>query len=242
MGRLSGRVGIVTGASSGIGAAIAEALAAEGMAVIVAARREDRLKDVAAKIEAAGGRARAVRTDVTVEDDVVCLFHAANNEFARVDLVVNCAGFADPTPTHELSLARWQAIVDANLTSMFLCCREAMRVMIPQKRGRIINIASISAKMPRPHSIGYTATKFGLEGMTRSLALDGREHGITVSMIHPGSTATELVPNMHERPAWDTMQASEVASIAVLMACLPDETNLLEATILPIGQKFLGRG
>lgn len=242
MGRLTGKVGVITGASSGIGAAIAEALAAEGMAVMVAARRKDRLDELAAEIEAAGGVARACRTDVTVEDDVVCLFHAANNEFARLDLVVNCAGFADPTPTDQVTLEAWRAIVDANLTSAFLCCREALRVMKLQKRGRIINIGSISAKTPRQHSIGYTATKFGLEGLTRSLALDGREHGVTVSMIHPGSTATELVPGMADRPAVDTMQASEVAAVAVLMACLPDETNLFEATILPIAQPFLGRG
>jgi len=242
MGRLSGRVGVVTGASSGIGEAIAEGLAAEGMAVVLAARRADRLDQLAARIAAAGGRARAVRTDVTVEDDVICLFHAVNNEFARLDLLVNCAGFADPTPTHELSLERWRAIVDANLTSAFLCSREALKIMRPQKRGRIINIGSISATMPRPDQIGYTSTKFALDGLTRSLALDGRPHGITASIIHPGSTATELVPNMHARPSAETMKAAEVAAVAVLTACLPDETNLLEATILPIAQPFLGRG
>jgi NAD(P)-dependent dehydrogenase (short-subunit alcohol dehydrogenase family) len=242
MGRLSGRVGVVTGASSGIGAAIAEQLAAEGMSVLLAARRKDRLDELAAKINGAGGVARAVQTDVTVEDDVICLFHAANNEFGRLDLLVNNAGFADPCPTDQLSLERWSRIVAANLTSAFLCSREALRMMKPQKRGRIINIASISAKMPRVDAIGYTSTKFALEGMTRQLALDGRPFGITASMIHPGSTATELTPGMHERPASDTMKATEVASIAVLMACLPDTTNLLEATILPIEQPFLGRG
>ncbi|MDP2355310.1 MAG: SDR family oxidoreductase [Beijerinckiaceae bacterium] len=242
MGRLTGRVGIVTGASSGIGEAIAEALAAEGMAVLLAARRKDRLQQLAAKIEAAGGRARVCQTDVTNEDDVICLFHAANNEFARLDLLVNCAGIADATPTDQLSLARWREMVDANLTSAFLCAREALRVMKPQKRGRIINVASISAKMPRKNSIAYTSTKFALEGMTRSLALDGRPFGITASVIHPGATITELVPNMAGRPAAESMQASEVAAVVALIAALPDETNLLEATILPIGQPFLGRG
>lgn len=242
MGRLSGRVGVITGASSGIGAAIGEALAAEGMAVLLAARRKDRLTDLVARIEAAGGRARACQTDVTKEDDIVSMFHAANNEFARLDLVVNCAGVADSTPTDQLSLARWQEMVDTNLTSAFLCAREAMRIMKPQKRGRIINVGSISAKMPRENSIAYTSTKFGLEGLTRSLALDGRPFGITASIVHPGATITELVPNMASRPPSDSMQAREVADIVVLMACLPDETNLLEATVLPIAQPFLGRG
>ncbi|MBX9757362.1 MAG: SDR family oxidoreductase [Beijerinckiaceae bacterium] len=242
MGRLTGRVGIVTGASSGIGAAIGEALAAEGMAVFLAARRKDRLDEQVARIEAAGGRARACRVDVTSEDDVICLFHAVNNEFARLDLVVNCAGIADTTATEDLSLARWREMVDTNLTSAFLCAREALRVMKPQKRGRIINVGSISAKMPREHSIAYTSTKFALDGMTRSLALDGRPHGITASIVHPGATITELVPNMAGRPAAHSMQASEVAAVVALMAALPDETNLLEATMLPIGQPFLGRG
>jgi NAD(P)-dependent dehydrogenase (short-subunit alcohol dehydrogenase family) len=242
MGRLTGRVGIVTGASSGIGEAIGEALAAEGMAVLLAARRKDRLDHVVARITAAGGRARACQSDVTNEDDVICLFHAANNEFARLDLVVNCAGIADATPTDQLSLARWREMVDTNLTSAFLCAREAMRVMKLQKRGRIINVGSISAQMPRENSIAYTSTKFALDGMTRSLALDGRPFGITASVIHPGATVTELVPNMAGRPAKDSMQASEVAAVVALMAALPDETNLLEATILPIAQPFLGRG
>ena len=242
MGRLTGRVGIVTGASSGIGAAIGEALAGEGMAVFLAARRKDRLDAQVAAIEAAGGRARACRVDVTSEDDIVCLFHAVNNEFARLDLVVNCAGIADSTPTENLSLARWSEMVDTNLTSAFLCAREAMRVMKLQKRGRIINVGSISAKMPREHSIAYTSTKFALEGMTRSLALDGRPYGITASIVHPGATITELVPNMAGRPAAHSMQASEVAAVVALMAALPDETNLLEATMLPIAQPFLGRG
>ena len=242
MGRLEGRVAIVTGASSGIGEAIAEALAAEGMAVMAAARRKDRLEKLVARIGAAGGKARACQTDVTNEDDVICLFHAANNEFARLDLVVNCAGIADATPTDQLSLARWREMVDTNLTSAFLCSREAMRVMKLQKRGRIVNVGSISAKMPRENSIAYTSTKFALEGMTRSLALDGRPFGITASVVHPGATVTELVPNMAGRPAKDSMQASEVAAVVALMAALPDETNLLEATILPIAQPFLGRG
>jgi NAD(P)-dependent dehydrogenase (short-subunit alcohol dehydrogenase family) len=242
MGRLTGRVGIVTGASSGIGEAIAEALAAEGMAVLLAARRKDRLDELAARITAAGGRARACQSDVTKEDDVICLFHAANNEFARLDLVVNCAGIADSTPTDQMSLGRWREMVDTNLTSAFLCAREAMRVMKLQSRGRIINVGSISAQMPRENSVAYTSTKFALDGMTRSLALDGRPFGITASVVHPGATITELVPNMAARPAKDSMQASEVAAVVALMAALPDETNLLEATILPIAQPFLGRG
>ena len=156
--------------------------------------------------------------------------------------MVNSAGFADHTPTEDLSLARWQDIVDTNLTGCFLSCREALRRMKVQRKGRIINIGSISAKSPRPNSIGYTSTKFALEGMTRSLALDGRDFGVAVSILHPGSTKTELMPGMESKSPNESMNANDVARVAALMASLPDETNLLEALIFPLGQPFLGRG
>jgi NAD(P)-dependent dehydrogenase (short-subunit alcohol dehydrogenase family) len=242
VGRLDGKVGVVTGASSGIGEAIAEALAAEGMTVMLAARRRERLVELQKKIEAAGGKARVCQTDVTNEDDVFALFHAVNNEFARLDLLVNCAGMADHIATDELDYSRWLKIIDTNLNSVFLCSKQALRMMKPQKRGRIINIGSISSQMPRPKAIGYAATKSALEGITRSMALDYREFGITVSIVRPGSTVSELSANMAERPATQVMQAAEIASIVTLMACLPDETNFIEATAFPIGQPFLGRG
>jgi NAD(P)-dependent dehydrogenase (short-subunit alcohol dehydrogenase family) len=242
MGRLDGKVGVVTGSSSGIGAAIAKGLAAEGMTVMLAARRRDRLEELQKTIESSGGKARICATDITNEEDVYCLFHAVNNEFARLDLLVNCAGIADHTPTDQLDFARWQEIVATNLSSVFLCSKQALRLMKPQKRGRIINIGSISAKMPRPNAIGYTATKFAVEGMTRSLALDGREFGITASVVHPGATVSELAPGMAERPAEQMAQAEEVAAVIVLMASMPDTTNMLDTTILPIAQPFLGRG
>lgn len=242
MGRLEGKVGVVTGASSGIGTAIARGLAAEGMSVMLAARRRDRLEELQKSIESTGGKARICATDVTNEEDVFCLFHAVNNEFARLDLLVNCAGIADHTPTDQLEFARWQEIVATNLSSVFLCSKQALRLMKPRKRGRIINIGSISAKMPRPNAIGYTATKFAVEGLTRSLALDGREFGITASIVHPGATVSELAPNMADRPAEQMAQPEEVAAVVVLMASMPDTTNMLDTTILPIGQPFLGRG
>ncbi len=241
MSKLAGRVAVITGASSGIGEACARAFAAEGASLVLAARREARLNALVAELQA---RAQAIAqvTDCTVETDVEALFRAADARFGRVDLLVNAAGIADHTPTHSITLARFRAVMDANLTSAFLCSRAAFIRMIAQKRGRIINIGSISAKIPRPHNIAYAASKFGLEGMTRALALDGRAHGITASILHPGSTITELMPGMADRAPEDSMQASEIAAIALLMACLPDATNLIEALAFPIGQPFLGRG
>ena len=242
MSRLKDRVAIVTGASSGIGEACAKALAAEGARVVVAARRADRLATLVRDIEAAGGVALARAADATLEDEVEALFRFADDNFGPLDLLVNSAGIADHTPTDTITLARFREVMDANLTSAFLCSRAAFIRMKAKKRGRIINIGSISAKIPRPHNIAYASSKFGLEGMTRALALDGRDHGITVSILHPGSTKTELMPGMAARPAKDSMEASEIAAIATLMACLPDETNLIEALAFPIGQPFLGRG
>jgi NAD(P)-dependent dehydrogenase (short-subunit alcohol dehydrogenase family) len=241
---MSERVAIVTGASSGIGAAIARAFAGAGVKTVLAARSVDRLEAVAAEIAAKGGTAFACPTDVTSEPQVVRLFERTMAGYGRVDILVNNAGLADHIPTVELSLADWQRSIDTMLTGPFLCGREAMRIMVKQKRGRIINIGSVSSRRPRPHTIGYAAAKFGLHGITQSMALDGREHGITVSIIDPGVTESHLAGGASRpaRPPTQMMKAEEIAEIALLIARLPDETNLMEAFVLPIGMPFLGRG
>jgi len=239
---LKDRIAIVTGASSGIGLAIAEGLAAEGARVVVAARSADKLAALVARIEAGGGTALAVPTDMTDEAQVEALFAACEAAFGTPRLVVNNAGIADHTPTVELTLDRWSEVVAINLTSVFLGARAAFRAMIPAGGGRVINVGSISAKVPRPDTAAYAATKFGLEGLTHSLALDGRPHGIAVSMVHPGSTVSSLVPGITDQPRPGTMAASDVARVVVLMASLPDDVNLYESTILPVTMPFLGRG
>jgi NAD(P)-dependent dehydrogenase (short-subunit alcohol dehydrogenase family) len=240
---MSERVAIVTGASSGIGAAIARTFAAAGIKTVLAARSVDKLDAVAADITAKGGTALACPTDVTAEPQVVRLFERTMAAYGRMDILVNNAGLADHIPTVELSLADWHRSIETMLTGPFLCGREAMRVMVKQKRGRIINIGSVSSRRPRPHTIGYAAAKFGLHGITQSMALDGREHGITVSIIDPGVTDSHLggAGANSTRPPTQMMQAEEIAEIALLIARLPDETNLMEAFVLPIGMPFLGR-
>jgi len=235
---------VVTGASSGIGAAISRALAGAGVRTVLAARSVDKLEEVARAIEDKGGTALICRTDVTSEPQVIALFERTMAAFGRVDLLINNAGLADHIPTAELTLADWQRSIDTMLTGPFLCGREAMRIMMKQKRGRIINIGSVSARRPRPNTIGYAAAKFGLHGITQSMALDGREHGITVSIIDPGVTESHLAdsPFRPARPPTQMMKAEEIAEIALLIARLPDETNLMEAFVLPIGMPYLGRG
>ena len=221
MGKLSGQVAIVTGASGKVGAAVAEALAREGVAVVLAARRKDRLLDLAARIEAAGGRARACQTDTTSEDDVVCLFHAANNEFARLDLVVNCVGAADATSMDQITLARWREIVDVTLTSAFLCAREALRVMKLQKSGRIINVAVSTERTPAGHSLAHSSAASAVEGLTNAMAVEGRPFGIAAIFIHPGSTETATEPHPARRPAAHPCDAVEIAAAVVRRAAAP---------------------
>ncbi len=239
---LKDRIAIVTGASSGIGAAIARALADQGMKLVLAARRPDKLQAAADEITADGGTAVAVPTDVTLEADVEALFRAAVDRFGRVDLVVSCAGVPQATPIEQMSLAEWRSVLDANLTSAFLCGREGLKLMKPQQRGRIISIGSVAARSPRPDAAAYVAAKAGLDGLTRALALDGRDHGVAVSVLHPGFTVTGFGPGADGGVGRNAMDPRDVAQIVVLMASLPDEQNLLEALTLPLGMPFLGRG
>jgi len=240
---LSERVAIVTGASSGLGDAIARKLAAEGARTVLAARSRDKLEALAADIESKGGTALPVATDVTKEADILRLIKSTMDAYGRLDILVNNAGIAVHKPTIDVTTAEWENIVATNLTSAFIASREAMKVMKEQKRGRIINIGSVSARVPRAHTVGYAATKFALDGLTHSMALDGREHGITVSILHPGVADSALGGGRQpDRPPEQMMQASEIADIVHMMVTLPDTTNFYQAVVLPIAMPFLGRG
>jgi NAD(P)-dependent dehydrogenase (short-subunit alcohol dehydrogenase family) len=241
--QLQDQVAVITGASSGIGQSIALAYAAEGARVVLASRNQQRLEAVAGEIRAAGGRATVTPTDVTVEDQVVNLFSQAATVLGRVDILVNNAGTSRGAPTRELSLETWQRVIDVNLTGAFLCSREALKIMVPQRSGRIINIGSVSAKVPRPNAAPYTASKFGLEGLTRSLALDAREHGIAVSILHPGNTATRIWEGRENIARQEgVVSPDDIARAAVMIAALPPDVNMLESIVLPVGMPFLGRG
>lgn len=242
MGGVRDKVVVVTGASSGIGAAVAIAFAAAGARLILGARRRDRLDALIAGELDAGCEAVAVDCDVREEEAVRALFAAGLNRFGRIDILINNAGIADHTPTAELSLERWSEVIDTNLTGAFLCAREAFAIMRRQGGGRIIHIGSLSAQVPRPDTIAYAASKFGLAGLNHSLAIDGRAHGIASSIFHPGVVGTELVRGGGERDP-TTVIGQDVAARAILaMADLPDHVNFVEGTMLPLSMPFLGRG
>ena len=242
-GMLDGRVALITGASSGIGAGVAWRFAREGARLVLAARRADRLEQLADELRGVGADVLTRPTDVTKEPDVLGLYADAE-AFGPVDILVNNAGVAVHQPTLEVSLESWQRVIDVNLTAAFLCAREALRVMKGRRRGKIINVGSLSAQMPRPDTIAYATSKFGMEGMTRTLALDGRDHGVTASIIHPGQTMSELAANVSssDRPSDQVMPVEAVAEVITMMVAMPGTVNLLSSTILPIGQPYLGRG
>jgi len=251
-GSLQGKIAIVTGSSNGIGRGIAETFGAEGAKTVLVARRAELLDEVAAGIRGKGGEALTVPTDLTKEEQVIALFAKVKDTYGRLDVLVNNAGIATHKNTEDITLEYWQDALDINLTAPFLCAREAIRIMKAQtpQGGRIINIGSISAKTPRPDSLPYTTTKFGLQGMTHQLTMDGRKHNIVASIIHPGSTLSSFITRTGrtkagpgEKPEDYVMAAEDIAKVAVLMAALPPEVNLYEATILPNhARSFIGRG
>jgi NAD(P)-dependent dehydrogenase (short-subunit alcohol dehydrogenase family) len=251
-GQLQNKVAIVTGASNGIGRAIAETFAAEGAKTVLVARRAKLLDEVAAGIEAKGGTALPVPADLTSEEQIAALFVRAVKAYGRLDVLVNNAGISTPKNTEDITLQYWHDALAINLTAPFLCSREAIRIMKAQtpQGGRIINIGSISQKTPRPDSLCYAVCKHGLQGMTHQLTMDGRKYGVASSIIHPGATLSSFTTR-HGRtkagagatPEDYVMAAEDVAKVVLLMAALPPEVNLYESTILPNNMRsFIGRG
>jgi NAD(P)-dependent dehydrogenase (short-subunit alcohol dehydrogenase family) len=249
------KVAVITGAGSGIGRTVAVHLAADGFDVVLAGRRPEPLEETAQHVEAARSDARtlAVPTDVGNASSVTALFDATAATFGRVDVLFNNAGIgAPPVPFEELTLAQWQAVVDVNLTGSFLCAQEAIRLMKRQspKGGRIINNGSISAHAPRPNSAPYTATKHAITGLTKSIALDGRPHGIACGQIDIGNAATALTARMpsgvpqadgtvRPEPTFDVVEVGRAVSY---MAGLSLDANVLFITLMATDMPLVGRG
>ncbi|HTE18473.1 MAG TPA: SDR family oxidoreductase [Armatimonadota bacterium] len=243
MGKLDGKVAIVTGGNRGIGAAVGRAFAREGCAVVLAARDAEKLAETAAAIEATGAAVLAVPTDVTDEAEVEALFARTAERFGRLDILVNNAGAFDGGPLDELSLETWEKVMAVNLRGPFLCSRAAFRVMKEQRGGRIINVASISAQRVRMNSAPYSTSKHGLWGLTQCTALEGRPYGIAASCLHPGNTLNDRrAQGLTEADQEPMMTTDELAETALLMASLPPHVNMLEAIVLPVEQLYIGRG
>src|SRR5215472_688903 len=249
MGKLEGKVAVVTGGGSGIGKGIVRGLAAEGARVVIAGRRVDLLNSTVEEFLASGLTVVAIPTDVTDEAQVSDLFTGTMERFGRVDILVNDAGAVDGGSLDELSAETWDKVIATNLRGPFLCTRSAMRLMKPQGGGRIINIGSISAQRPRANSGAYATSKFGIWGLTISTSLEGRAHGISACCLHPGNVQVEtsneevgLVTGISDYASEPKMEVGEIAEVAVVMATLPPHVNMLEAVVLPVAQAYLGRG
>jgi NAD(P)-dependent dehydrogenase (short-subunit alcohol dehydrogenase family) len=244
------RVAVVTGAGSGIGRAVARVLLDDGWRVALAGRREDALRETLAD---RGDAAIAVPTDVRDPASVAALFARVREEWGRVDLLFNNAGvFGSPAPLEDVALEDWRAIVETNLTGAFLCAQEAVRAMKAQdpRGGRIVNNGSISAHVPRPYAVGYTATKHAITGLTRQIALEGREHAIACGQIDIGNASTAITAAIERGVlqadgsirAEPTMDVGNAAEAVRYMASLPLDANVLFMTVMATRMPYVGRG
>ena len=242
MGKLDGKIALITGASRGIGKGIAEGFAREGAALILVARDLARLQQLEESLTAERRNVVVMQADVTDERQVQEAFQRTMQLFGRLDILVNNAGVFDGGPLDELTLEAWEKVMAVNLRGPFLCTREALRIMKPQQGGRIINIGSISAQRVRPNSAAYSTSKHGIWGLTQVTQLEGRPHGITCCCLHPGNVEVETLADTQRRKQEPVMQAEELAEVAITMAALPAHVSMLEAIVMPVSQPYIGRG
>ena len=247
------KIALVTGAGSGIGRATSLALITAGYHVVLAGRRADALQQTAEMAGALSGNALPVPTDATDPAAVKALFDTVHAKFGRLDVLFNNAGTGAPAiPMDELTFEQWKAVVDINLTAVFLCTQQAFRMMKNQspRGGRIINNGSISAYAPRPFSAPYTATKHAITGLTKATSLDGRAHDIACSQIDIGNAASEMTQRMTTgvpqangtMMVEPRMDVAHVANAVVHMASLPLEANVQFMTVMATKMPFVGRG
>jgi NAD(P)-dependent dehydrogenase (short-subunit alcohol dehydrogenase family) len=247
------KIAIVTGAGTGIGKATALALLQEGYAVVLAGRRVGLLEATVAEAGPLSAQALVVPADVREPASVRALFAKTEERFGRLDLLFNNAGTGSPAmPLEELELQQWRDVVEVNLTGTFLCLQEAFRLMKRQTPGggRIINNGSISAYVPRPNLVAYTATKHAITGLTKAAALEGRRHNIACGQIDIGNAASSMTASMRDgalqadgsMAVEPNMAAGDVARAVVYMASLPLEANVLFMTVMATKMPYVGRG
>lgn len=246
------KIVLVTGAGTGLGRAVTVALSAAGHRVVAAGRTRETLEATVAASPGTGS-AHAIVADVTDPDSVRGLFAQIEERWGRLDALFNNAGlFGAPRPVEQVSVQDWRRVVDTNLTGSFLCAQAAFGLMRRQRPGggRIINNGSISAHVPRPYAVAYTATKHAVTGLTKALALEGRAHDIPVGQIDIGNAATEMTagistgapqPDGSVRPE-PTFDAAHVAGVIRQQIELPLDVNVPFLTIAATGMPYLGRG
>src|SRR3954467_12195761 len=245
---MSDRVAVVTGASSGIGAATAKALAAEGYAVALAARREERIKELGGEISSGGGKALAIPTDITDPDSARSLVETTKQELGRVDVLVNNAGVMLLGPIIGAEIEHWQRMINVNLLGLLYCTHAALPIMAEQGAGHVVNISSVAGRVARMGSGVYNMTKWGVGAFSESLRQEGVNYNVRVTIIEPGYVDTELQghnehPMVVERMEKDkqtigkVLEADDIANAIVYAVQQPDHVSINEVLIRPTRQQ-----
>lgn len=251
--QLQQRIALITGAGSGIGRAVAQGLLEDGFTVVVTGRRLEPLLELVETAKAKRREALAITSDVRDPASIEALFGQIEATYGRLDLIFNNAGINAPAvPMDELDLNHWLDVINTNVTGVFLCSRAAFGLMRRQQPqgGRIINNGSISAHSPRPFTAPYTASKHAVLGLSKSLALDGREFNIACTQLDIGNALTELSVRMTKgvrqangQIAVEPMvDVKHVADAVRYVAGLPLTANVLNMTVMATNMPFVGRG
>ena len=246
MAKLDGKIAVVTGASSGIGAATAEALAAEGASVVIAARREDRLADLTQRIEGNGGKVLAAACDVTDEAQAHGLIRKAEDEFGRVDILVNNAGVMLLSAVGKGLSDEWRRMFDVNVLGLLYATDAAIETMKKQGGGHLVNVSSVAGrKVTRDSSGVYAGSKFAVGAISEGLRQELLEDNIRVTIVEPGAVATELTDHITDEDARESLggilnleilQAEDVANAIVYAVTQPERVSVNEILIRPTQQ------
>jgi NADP-dependent 3-hydroxy acid dehydrogenase YdfG len=244
--RLNGKVAVITGASSGIGEATAEALAAAGAAVVVAARREDRLEDLVGRVNGNGGKALAVACDVTDEQEAHDLIKRGRDEFGRVDILVNNAGVMQLSKVQRGLSDEWRTMFEVNVLGLLYTTDAAIEMMKEQGSGHLVNISSLASRGTRPGVGVYSGTKMAVNGISESLRQELLEDNIRVTMVEPGAVETELPDHITDEEAreglsallekLEPLKAEDIANAIVYVVTQPERVSINEILIRPSQQ------
>jgi len=230
---LAGQVAVITGAGSGIGAAIARKMGRMGAVAVVCGRTRDTLQSTATAISQAGGQAEVIECDVTDLASVESLAKRVDGRFGRVDILVNNAGIGGSGgPLHQLSPETWDQVLNTNLRGVYYCIRSFAPLMIRANRGHIVNISSLAGKNPLPNGAAYSASKWGLNGLSYSVAEELRVHSIRVSVICPGSVQTEFSPHSAKNSA-KMLQPDDVAHVVAMLVTQAPQSFASEILLRP---------
>lgn len=246
MKSLSGKSAIVTGASSGIGSATAKALAKEGINVVLAARREERLKELKEEIEKEGGKAVICVTDVTKDEDTKKLAEVSKSSFGSIDILLNNAGVMPLSFMAKLKVEEWRKMVDVNIHGVLNCIAHVLPIMLDQKSGHIINISSVAGRKLFPGGAVYCLTKFGVRALSEGMRQElGPKKGIRVTCIEPGAVETELADSITDEDVQEmiqgmldinALQAEDIANGILYALKQPDHVDVSEIMIMPTEQ------